>query len=81
MKIREIRIKNFRSIKEEIIEFPESGILALVGPNNAGKSNILKAINNLLGDSWIVRFSATLNLSLLLENICLDMKILYHTIS
>lgn len=52
MKIKEISIKNFRSIKEEKIVFPESWILALVGANNAGKSNILRAIDNILWDSW-----------------------------
>lgn len=52
MKIKSIYIKNFRSIKEETINFPKSGILALVGPNNAGKSNILKSINNILGETW-----------------------------
>ena len=44
MKIQQITIKNFRSIKDETIVFPEGGILGLVGPNNAGKSNILRAI-------------------------------------
>ncbi len=52
MKINQITVKNFRSIKEENITFPDSGILTLVGPNNAGKSNILRAIENILGDSW-----------------------------
>lgn len=61
MKIREIKIKNFRSVKEETIIFPESGILALVGPNNAGKSNILRAIDNILGDSWFSGEKAELN--------------------
>ena len=61
MKIKQITIKNFRSIKNETIVFPKSGILALVGPNNAGKSNILKAINNILGDSWFSRDKAELN--------------------
>ena len=54
MKIKEIYIKNFRSIKEEKIVFPKSWILALVWPNNAWKSNILKAINNIL---WDARFN------------------------
>lgn len=52
MKIKEISIKNFRSIKEEKILFPESWILTLVGANNAGKSNILRAFDNILWDSW-----------------------------
>lgn len=52
MKIKKIYIKNFRSIKELSFTFPEKGFLVLVGPNNAGKSNILRAINALLGDTW-----------------------------
>ncbi|WP_422445582.1 ATP-dependent nuclease [Thermoanaerobacterium sp. DL9XJH110] len=52
MKIKKVYIKNFRSIKELSFTFPEKGILVLVGPNNAGKSNILRAINALLGDTW-----------------------------
>lgn len=61
MKIRQIIIKNFRSIKKETIIFPNSGILALVGPNNAGKSNIVRAIENILGDSWFSGDKAELN--------------------
>ena len=44
MKIEKIRITNFRSIKKIEIEKVES-LLFLVGRNNAGKSNILKALN------------------------------------
>lgn len=51
MKIKQITIENFRSIKDETIIFPDSGILALVGPNNAGKSNILKAIDKIF---WVI---------------------------
>jgi len=61
MKIKQITIKNFRSIKDETIIFPESGILALVGPNNAGKSNIVRAVENILGDSWFSGDKAELN--------------------
>ena len=61
MKIKQITIKNFRSVKDETIIFPDSGILTLVGPNNAGKSNILRAIENILGDSWFSGDKAELN--------------------
>lgn len=61
MKISQIHIENFRSIKNLDLEFPESGILTLVGPNNAGKSNILRAINNILGDQWFKGENAELN--------------------
>jgi len=50
MKITRIYIKNFRSIKEVTI-LPQS-MMCLVGENNAGKSNILKAIDFLLGEGW-----------------------------
>ena len=61
MRIKEIYIKNFRSIKEETIKFPENWILALVWPNNAWKSNILKAIDNVLWDSWFSKDKAEKN--------------------
>jgi hypothetical protein len=43
MKISTIKIKAYRTIKDEIIIDASSGT-TLVGPNNAGKTNILKAI-------------------------------------
>src|SRR5690554_4269812 len=55
MKLSKIQISNFKSIKELTIEFPESGILVLVGENNAGKSNIIRAIDAICGDSWYGR--------------------------
>jgi putative ATP-dependent endonuclease of the OLD family len=42
MRIREIRIHNYRSIKDLTLECQP--LVALVGPNNAGKSNILSAL-------------------------------------
>jgi putative ATP-dependent endonuclease of OLD family len=61
MKIKSIQIENFRSIKKEEIIFPDNNILVLVGPNNAGKSNILKAVNNVLGESWFSGERAEIN--------------------
>lgn len=44
MKISKIRIKNYRSIRNEIsIDYFKR--LVIVGPNNSGKTNILEAIN------------------------------------
>jgi putative ATP-dependent endonuclease of OLD family len=40
-----------RSIKELDIELPQ--ICALVGPNNAGKRNILRANQRVLGRDWV----------------------------
>jgi predicted ATP-dependent endonuclease of OLD family len=50
MKIKKIKIKNYRSIKE--LEFEPQSLCALVGENNSGKSNILNAIDLLLGETW-----------------------------
>lgn len=52
MKIKRVVIKNFRSIKNLEFDFPDSNFLILVGANNAGKSNIIRAINNILGPEW-----------------------------
>ena len=55
MKLDRVSIKNFRSIKHLEFTFPKSGILALVGSNNAGKSNIIRAIDAVCGDQWFGR--------------------------
>lgn len=55
MKLKTVEIENYRSIKELSFEFPASGLLVLVGANNAGKSNIIRAIDALCGDAWYGR--------------------------
>jgi len=47
MKLKELTIKNFRSIKE-IEVFKPSSMQALLGENNVGKSNILTSIDTFL---------------------------------
>jgi predicted ATP-dependent endonuclease of OLD family len=50
MKINKVEISNFRSVQHTILD---PGMLcALVGENNSGKSNVLQAINLVLGESW-----------------------------
>ncbi|MBI4529540.1 MAG: AAA family ATPase [Deltaproteobacteria bacterium] len=51
MKISKIHIENFRSIKSLNLDVPE--ICCLVGPNNAGKSNILLAVQRVLARDWV----------------------------
>ncbi len=43
MKLREIRIQNFRSFDDETIRLDD--YTCFVGPNGGGKSNILTALN------------------------------------
>lgn len=50
MKIKRVYIENYRSIKK--LDFSPNNYCVLVGENNAGKSNVLKAINLVLGESW-----------------------------
>lgn len=51
MRISRIAIENFRSIKNLQTEVPN--VCALVGPNNSGKSNILSAIQRVIGRDWV----------------------------
>ena len=48
--IKKLIIENFRSI--EFIEVNLSSLNAFIGPNNAGKSNIMKALNLILGEFY-----------------------------
>jgi putative ATP-dependent endonuclease of the OLD family len=54
--IKALHIKNFRCFGEEptAINFADSGLNALIGPNNAGKSTVLRVLDILLGDKWPV---------------------------
>lgn len=50
MAIKRIYIENFRSIKN--FDFYPTPLTALIGKNNVGKSNILNAIELMLGERW-----------------------------
>ena len=56
--IKQLTIQNFKSIENETIEF-KKGLNVLVGPNNAGKTNIMEAIEFLLGDVYLPNFEPT----------------------
>lgn len=51
--IKTIHIKNFRSIKEILLE-PNS-LCAILGANSVGKTNVLKAIDLVLGEGWATK--------------------------
>ncbi|MEO6014471.1 MAG: AAA family ATPase [Devosia sp.] len=54
MKLSKIEFTNFRCFRSEVVEF--SDYTSLVGPNNCGKSTVLRALNCLLNDG---KFSLT----------------------
>jgi putative ATP-dependent endonuclease of the OLD family len=51
MRISRLEIENFRSIEHLVVDLPQ--LCALVGPNNAGKSNVLLALSRVFGRSWV----------------------------
>ena len=50
MYIKEIKISNFRNFKEASVPFHE-GVNVIIGHNNTGKSNLLRAMGLVLGRS------------------------------
>jgi len=50
MRISRVQIEHFRSIKS--LEFQPGDHCVLIGENNCGKSNILRALNLVLGETW-----------------------------
>jgi len=53
MRIEQVEIENFRSIKELVIN--PANLCALIGPNSAGKTNVLRAIDLVLGEGWTTK--------------------------
>ncbi len=53
MYIKNLTILNFRSIKDVSIDFER--LVALIGPNSAGKTNILRAIDLIIGEGWTTK--------------------------
>jgi predicted ATP-dependent endonuclease of OLD family len=50
-RLTKVSIAGFRSVKDQIcIDFPDKMPVVLVGENNAGKSNIVRAIDLVLGE-------------------------------
>lgn len=52
MRVESLSICHYRSIENITIRFPEGKPVVLFGPNNAGKSNILSAVNRILGERY-----------------------------
>lgn len=57
IRLSHVEIENYRSIKE--LEFDPAQLCALIGPNNAGKSNILSALEFLLGATYPIEARLT----------------------
>lgn len=55
MRLVEVRIENFGSIKNEVKLKIEDGITCLIGLNESGKTTILKAIKKINSGSGITK--------------------------
>jgi len=53
MFIQKLEIKNFRSIKDLTIE--PKNLCALIGPNSVGKTNVLRALDIVIGEGWTTK--------------------------
>ena len=52
-RVRNLRVQYYRSIRDQIaIRFPERAPLVLMGENNSGKSNLVSALELVLGERW-----------------------------
>jgi len=72
MRISQVEIKNFRSIKHLVIDLDDTTVL--VGPNNAGKTAILDAIRIVLNRRWGKRGTRFSEYDIHLENESSDPK-------
>lgn len=52
MIVGKVKIQKYHSIDDVMISFPENKPLVLFGPNNAGKFNILSAIDCLIDEKY-----------------------------
>src|SRR3984893_11776950 len=52
-RVTRLSIKNYKSIYERVtLDFPKTGPLIILGPNNTGKSNLMRAFEQVMGESW-----------------------------
>lgn len=52
-RVRSLQVAGYRSVRDDIlVTFPENSPVVLVGENNSGKSNIVRALDLVLGESW-----------------------------
>jgi putative ATP-dependent endonuclease of the OLD family len=73
MRITQLKIKNFRSIKELELQLGETTVF--IGPNNAGKTAILDALRIVLTRKWGQRGSGFTEYDIHLENETDDPKL------
>jgi putative ATP-dependent endonuclease of OLD family len=51
-RLKRINVDGYRSVEHAELVLPDEAPLILIGENNAGKSNIIKAVDLLCGEMW-----------------------------
>ena len=62
MKLKNVKLKNFRGYKEEVI-IPFHNITGIIGKNDAGKSTVLEALEIFFNNSLITCEREDLNIN------------------
>jgi predicted ATP-dependent endonuclease of OLD family len=73
MRLKSLRVQNFRSLKALEIELPQ--VCAIVGPNNSGNSNILQAVRRVLAPEYGPRARDFIEDGVYLRDPALDIEI------
>jgi putative ATP-dependent endonuclease of the OLD family len=63
MKIRSLKIRNYRTLESVDLDFPSS-YSAICGANDSGKTNVVRAIRSLMRESSLVRYPSNDQLSI-----------------
>jgi putative ATP-dependent endonuclease of the OLD family len=58
-RVKILKVKNFRGIKDISIDFGDESIICFVGRGDSGKTTILEAISSVLSSSWNLTFNDT----------------------
>ena len=58
-RIKRLKVKNYRGIKDLSIEFDDENLVCLIGRGDSGKTTILEAISSVLSSSWNLTFYDT----------------------
>ena len=50
MRLHRLRLSNVRGVTERTVEFPDTGVVVVEGPNEVGKTTMIEALDLLLDD-------------------------------
>lgn len=70
MRIRHIKVNNFRGIKHADLTFPSTQrLICLIGPGDSTKSTVLAAIHYALWPNWNLTISSVIFMNVIQKNL------------